>query len=146
MSKRCKRPMARVRQVGLFSREIKERLSLAAVELLLSLAAKLSEGQVVGGGRHFYGSTMFTIDLEQATAHLSDSCDVTSSARLVRLMSGSDAILDRIRAVALDEAVRLAGAELDGCEIDVRARAEGCVVYIDADVEARLSSAAGEGG
>ena len=41
----CKRPMAVVRQVSLFAREVIERLSATGTELLLADLSRLSEGQ-----------------------------------------------------------------------------------------------------
>lgn len=133
-----RRPMAKVQQIGLFSREVRERLSLAAAELLLTQATRLTEGQLLGDG-HYFGSTMLTIDLEQAESDglLREAGDVATTLRLARLLEGHDAVLDRIRAVAHDAAERQAGRDLEEIELDVRVRAEGTLVFIDIDVEAR---------
>ena len=136
------RPMAKVRQVGLFSREITERLSIAGVEMLLSMASKLSEGQLSGNA--FYGSTMLTLDLRQLGGRVKDACDVATAMRLARLIGSNNAVLDRIRALALEEATRIAGCAIDSAGIDIRVRAEGSWVFIDADVEGCTGSRTGQ--
>lgn len=137
------RPMAVARRVSLFSREVIERLSLAGIETLLSRVSKLSEGQVLGDQR-YYGSTMLTLDVRELDDTVRDTCDVATAMRLARLLSHSEAMTDRVRALAHAEAATIAGCPLGRAEIDVRVRAEGGWLFIDVDVEARaLEAAAG---
>lgn len=133
--------MAVVRRVGLFSREIIERLSLAGVEMLLSRVTKLSEGQVLGDDR-YYGSTMLTLDVRELDETVRDTCDVATAMRLARLLAHSEAVADRVRGLAHAEAMRIADRPLDAAEIDVRVRAEGSWLFVDVDVEARVLAAA----
>jgi hypothetical protein len=133
--------MAVVHRVGLFSREIVERLSLAGIEMLLTRVAKLSEGQVLGDDR-YYGSTMLTIDVRELDESVHDTCDVATAMRLARLLAQSEALRERVRALAHSEAVRVAGQPLDSAEIDVRVRAEGSWLFVDVDVEACVLTAA----
>lgn len=140
-----RRPMARVRHVALFSREIRERLSLAGAELLLDRATRLTEGQLSGDG-HYFGSTMLTIDLEQAYEQgmLREEPDVATALRLARLMSASAPVRRRVATMARQAAEQQAQGPLSHLELDVRMRAEGLMVFIDIDAEARSSpSAAG---
>jgi hypothetical protein len=57
--------MARATRIALFEREVRERLSRAALELVLARAEVISEGQrsVRGERDAYFGSTMLTIDL-----------------------------------------------------------------------------------
>lgn len=131
-----KRPMAKVRRVALISRQVTERLGVAGAELLLARASRMSEGQILPDG-HYYGSTMLTIDLEQLVAAglLSDPCDVTTALKAARLMATSEALRDRARAVAHQEAIRLAEREISPTAVEVGIRAEGLRIFIDIDVE-----------
>lgn len=126
--------MARARRVGLFSREIIERLSSAAQAMLISSADRLSEGQLHRDGQ-FYGSTMLSVDLQQLRGRLSDACDVRTALKLSRMMADDDAVRSQIETIACSEAERVAGRPLGRCEVDIRIRAEGCWVFIDIDVE-----------
>ena len=64
--------MAAAVHVGLFSREIIERLSLAGVEMLLGRVSKLSEGQTQPDNR-YYGSTMLTLDVRELESSVRDA-------------------------------------------------------------------------
>lgn len=132
--------MAIVSRVGLFSREIVERLSLAGIEMLLARVSRLSEGQILPDTR-YYGSTMLTLDVHDLDSTVRDSCDVATAMRLARLLAHSEAMIDRVRSLAHDEAQRIAGCELSPVEIDMRVRAEGSWLFVDIDVEARVIEA-----
>lgn len=140
-----KRPMAKVQRVALIGRQVVERLGLAGLELLLTRATRMSEGQVLPDGRYF-GSTMLTIDLQQLAAEgqLSDACDVSTAHKVARLMSTSGTLRQRARLIAAAEAVRLAGREIAPQAVDVGVRAEGTRVFIDIDVEASAAAGAVE--
>jgi hypothetical protein len=70
-----RRPMARATRIALFEREVRERLSRAALELVLARAEVISEGQrsVRGGRDAYFGSTMLTIDLPALELLLRDA-------------------------------------------------------------------------
>ena len=57
--------MARATQIALFEREVRERLSRAALDVVFARAERLSEGQssVRGGRAAYFVSTMLTLDL-----------------------------------------------------------------------------------
>jgi hypothetical protein len=128
-----KKPMAFVRRIGLFRREIIERVSPAGLDLLLQTACRISEGQV--SGDQYFGSTLLTLDLQQAEIQLQDACDVATAARLARLLEQEPVALEQIRALARAEAQRIACHPLRELELDVRIRVEGPRVFIDVDVE-----------
>lgn len=129
-----KKPMAMVRRVSLFEREIRVGLSSAAVEILFDLASVLSEGQREGNG--FSGSAMITVDLARAVAQVSDACDAATVKRLGELVGGDPRVRERARRVALVEAEKLAGAPLASPAIELRVRTSGRHLHIDVDVEA----------
>jgi hypothetical protein len=132
------RPLARVTKISLFEREVRERLSRAALEILFARAGVLSEGQRAGrGGREvFHGSTMLTIELGGVADDVRDVCDARAAQRLCALLATDGTAASRIKAIAAAEAERLCGARprVIGAEIKVRAR--GTTVYVDVDVEA----------
>ena len=130
--------MARVSHVGLFSREIREQVSVAALEVLLADATRLTEGQLSGDG-HYFGSTMLTIDLEVAYERglLRAEADVATALRVARLLASHGPALDRLRGLAIAAAERQAELPITAVELDLRVRAEGLLVFVDVDVEAR---------
>jgi hypothetical protein len=140
-----KKPMAAVRRVSLFEREIRVGLSSAAIEILFDLAQVLSEGAREPDG--YYGSTMITIDLARASALVSDPCDASTVRRLGELLAGDGRVRERARALAAAEAERLAGGPLSGAQFDLRVRESGRHLHIDVELEARgLGQATSMGG
>ena len=130
-----KKPMAPVRRVSLFEREIRIRLSSAAIEILFDLASVLSEGAREADG--YFGSTMITIDLARASALVSDPCDVSTIRRVAELIAGDARVHARARALAAAEGNRLAGDPLVGAQFDLRVRESGRHLQIDVELEAR---------
>ncbi len=131
--------MARARRVSLFEREIRIRLSSAAVEILMQLGSVLSEGQVEEGC--FFGSTMMTIDLVRAAQLVSDTCGVSTARRVSELIARDDRFRRRAKKLALEEALRAAKTPLDDVQIDVRVRQNGTQLQLDMDVEANVEEA-----
>ena len=133
-----RKPMARATRITLFEREVKERLSRAALDLLLSRADRLSEGQrsVRGGRNAYFGSTMLTIDLASFADVLRDACDASTAHRLATLLETDAAVPRRIRDIAEREAARVAAARLRDVRTQVTVRAQGSKVFVDVDVEA----------
>ncbi len=132
--------MAKARRVSLFEREIRIRLSSAAVEILFQLGSVLSEGQVED--ELYFGSTMITIDLSAAGELTSDPCDLATARRIVDLMAGDERIRERARRIAADEARRIAGVPLTAQQIDVRVHGSGSHLQLDMDVEAQVADPA----
>ena len=130
-----KKPMARAHRPSLFQKEIHQRLSSAAIELLFERAHVLSEGQVERG--RYFGSTMISLDLDRLEGEIADIISTETAARFGEL-AGSDPILAaRARAVGCAEARRLAG-DIDEPQVDVGVRTRGAQLYIDLDIEASL--------
>jgi hypothetical protein len=134
------RPLARVQRIALFEREVRERLSRAALDLVFARAEVISEGQrqTRAGREAYFGSTMMTIDLEALAPALRETCDVSTARRLAALLGTDPAVTARVEAVAARDAARNAGAapKTLTCELHVEAR--GVRVFIDVDVEASL--------
>lgn len=134
-------PMAKTARVTLFEREVRERLSQPAIELLFERAQVLSEGERVRGVRGvdtFYGSTMLTIDLAAATAWVREPCDGEATRRVVALMASDARVARCLRQIIEREAHRLTGGTLEKLHTDVRLRTEGTLVYVDVDFEGAL--------
>ena len=134
----ARRPMARATRIALFEREVRERISRAALELVLGRAEVISEGQrgVRGGRDAYFGSTMLTIDLPSLDLLLRDACDAGTAHRLAELLEGDATAGKRIEALASSEAARVAGAPPKSVSTHVTIRSQAAKVFIDIDVEA----------
>src|SRR5262252_726493 len=134
----ARRPMARATRIALFEREVRERISRAALELVLGRAEVISEGQrgVRGGRDAYFGSTMLTIDLPSLDLLLRDACDAGTAHRLAELLESDAAAAERIEALAASEAARVAGAAPRSVSTHVAIRSQAAKVFIDIDVEA----------
>ncbi|MCC6746861.1 MAG: hypothetical protein IT371_04335 [Deltaproteobacteria bacterium] len=133
--------MARVAHVGLFHREIVERLSPAGLDLLVATGIRLSEGEISPDGR-YYGSTMVTLDLGKLAGRVRDACDVSTAVRLALLLAADAAALERFAALGRAEAQRIAGGALQALQSEVRVRAERACVFVDVDLEGQADQAA----
>jgi len=134
----ARKPMARATRIALIEREVRERLSPAALELCLSRADVISEGQRSkrGGREAYFGSTMLTIDLPSLELVLRDACDAGTARRLAELLEADTTAAARIKDLAAREAARIAGATPAEVSTHVSIRAQAAKVFIDIDVEA----------
>jgi hypothetical protein len=134
------RPMARVERIALFEREVRERPSRAALELVFRRAEVMSEGQRANrdGRPVYFGSTMLTLDLETLAPSLRESCDAGTARRLAGLLAGDPSITARVKAIATREATRLSGGRLRTIATEMKVSARGARVFIDVDVEGTL--------
>lgn len=134
----ARRPMARATRIALFEREVRERLSRAALELVLARAEVISEGQrsVRGGRDAYFGSTMLTIDLPALELLLRDACDAGTARRVAGLLESDAQAAKHIEALAGREAARVAGAAPKTVSTHIAIRAQAAKVFIDIDVEA----------
>lgn len=131
--------MVAARRVALFEREIRWKLSSAAVEILFERAQVLSEGERRGDG--YFGSTMITFDLERARDAVREECDAASARRVAELVARDPRVRARARSLAITEAQARAGGRLARVDVDLRARASGIRVHLDLDVSADLAAA-----
>lgn len=133
-----RKPMARATRIALFEREIRERLSPAALDLLFARVEVISEGQraIRGGRDSYFGSTMLTIDLPALAALLRDACDAGTARRLATLLGEDPGVARRIQQLTEREAARVAGAAPLQVGTHVTIRSQGAKVFIDVDVEA----------
>jgi hypothetical protein len=141
VSAAARRPMARATRIALFEREVRERISRAALELVLGRAEVISEGQrgVRNGRDAYFGSTMLTIDLPSLDLLLRDACDAGTARRLAELLEADATAGKRIEALAAAEAARVAGAAPKSVSTHVTIRSQAAKVFIDIDVEAVFS-------
>ena len=133
-----KRPMARAARVTLFEREIKERLSVAAVEILFERARVLSEGkrsEAPTARDAYFGSTMITVDVAALGELVREACDARAAARVAELIRGEPRVTRRVQKIAEREAARLCGGAVRVRAGEVRVRCQGTLVYLDVDVE-----------
>lgn len=134
----ARKPMVRAMRIALFQREIRERLSPAALDLIFARVEVISEGQraVRGGRDSYFGSTMLTFDLPALSAVLSDACDAGTARRLAALLEGDPSVARRIQDLSEREAARVAGAAPRQVGTHVSIRSQGAKVFVDVDVEA----------
>jgi hypothetical protein len=133
---RLRKPMVRATRVTLFEREMREKLSASAVEILFQRARVLSEGRRADSptaGNAFFGSTMITIDLRELADLVRDAPDAATAEKLAALIDEDARVAKRVRQIAALEAERLGGGAARA--VEVRVRWEDAIVYIDADVE-----------
>lgn len=130
--------MAKASRVTLFEREVHERLSQPALEILLNSAEVLSEGQRVDslrGGGAVYGSTMLTIDLAKVSGRVRENCNEEAALRVAGEIATDQRVGTRLKELASEVACRLAGAPVEKLSTEVRVRTRGAVVFIDIDFE-----------
>ena len=134
----ARKPMVRAFKISLFQREIRERLSVAALDLIFDRADVISEGQrsVRGGRDAYFGSTMLTIDLPALSPLLSDACDAGTARRLAEMLDGDEGVARRIQSLSEREAARVAGAVPSQVGTHITIRSQGARVFVDVDVEA----------
>ncbi|HEY7954030.1 MAG TPA: hypothetical protein VII38_02020 [Polyangia bacterium] len=132
-----RKPMAQAVRVTLFEREVRERLSGPAVEILLGRAQVLAEGRraaTASCADVFFGTIMLTIDLERLAGDVREPCDAMAAERVAQMMGADARVMKRVRQLAEREAARLAGAKVQVHSADVRVRAEGTRVFVDVEI------------
>ncbi len=132
------RPMARARRIAMFEREVRERLSRAALDAILDRAEVISEGQRAerNGKDCYLGSTMVTVDLDSLGPVVREHGDAGTAQRLAALMRADLTIKARMDALACREVLRITETRPKGVRTEIQIRAQGSCVFIDADVEA----------
>lgn len=132
------RPMVRVERISLFEKEVRERLSRSALDLVFAAAEVMAEGQrtAKAGRDTFFGSTMLTIDLARVAPDVRDACDARAAQRLAALLADEPAAQARAKAMAARETERVAGSRPKVITTEIKVRARGTTVYVDIDVEA----------
>src|SRR5689334_15114401 len=108
------RPLARVQRIALFEREVRERLSRAAMDLVFERAEVISEGQrsTRAGQPVYFGSTMLTINLDTLAPSLREACDAGTARRLATLLLDDASVNTRVKQIATREAARIVGGRL----------------------------------
>ena len=134
------RPMALAQRANMFEREVREKLSRSALDLMMAQVEVLSEGQASQAefGATYNGSTMLTIDLENMAGMFREPCDVRSAQKLARMLGDDPGLRMRVRHLAAQEAERVAGRSIVEIRTDLEVRAQGTKVFVDVDVEATL--------
>jgi hypothetical protein len=134
------RPMAQARRIPLIEREIRERLSQAALDAIFAKAQVISEGEAgKGPGKpQFLGSTMLTIDVAVFCEILREPADEGTARRLAALLAKEPSLANRVESVVRCEVERIAAAVPQSVRGETRIRAQGTRVYLDVDVEAIL--------
>jgi hypothetical protein len=130
------RPMAQARRIPLIEREIRERLSQAALDAIFALAQVISEGEASQG--QFLGSTMLTLDVAAFAEILREPADEGTARRLAALLAKEESLPRRVEGVVRREVERVACAAPQSVRGETRIRAQGTRVFLDVDVEASL--------
>lgn len=115
-----------------------EGLSLSGLRMILEHAEILHEGDVTSDadGSHYYGSTLFTLDVDRIAPYLRSRPDEGTCTRLLDHLRAHPFFRVHLMRLARREVLRRAGSlpllPLSG---EMRGRVEGRCVYIDLDVE-----------
>ena len=118
---------------------MRERLSRAALELVLGRAEVISEGQrsVRGGRDAYFGSTMLTIDLPSLELLLRDACDAGTARRLADAARGGRGGPRAHRGAGRGARPRgWPAPDAQAVSTHVAIRSQAAKVFIDIDVEA----------
>lgn len=134
------RPMATVRRIALIEREVRERLSKAALDAIFSRATVIAEGErdTTMGRNLFVGSAMLTCELKDVANILREPADAGTAARLGTLLAKDPSLAERAHEIAKREVGRVAGQTPRTLRGETRIRVQGTRVFIDIDVEAAL--------
>jgi hypothetical protein len=132
--------MATVRRIALIEREVRERLSKAALDVIFARAKVIAEGErdTTGGRNLFVGSAMLTCDIAEVGNILREPADVGTANRLATLLSKDPTLAERAMDIAKREVGRVAGQPPRSVRGETRIRVAGTKVFIDIDVEAAL--------
>jgi hypothetical protein len=130
--------MARALRIAMVEREVRERLSRAALDAIMAHAEVISEGQRAerNGQNSYLGSTMATIDMDSLGPVIREPGDAGTAQRLAALLRADLTIRARMDALACREVLRVTGARPKAVRSEIQIRAQGTRVFIDADVEA----------
>lgn len=139
-------PWARVDRVQLIRREVREVLAPSALELLFAHAERVVEGgDEVGdppapGGRRVYATIMVTIDLRRCARYFREPPDAATAERVAELMDASPDLERKLVRLVRGELAALAGADPEALEValETTVRADGPILYVDADAMATL--------
>jgi hypothetical protein len=129
-----RKSVASTRRVSLFERTVAVRLAPAAIEILLEAGKVMSEGELVRD--RFAGSTMVSVDLATTASRVSDPVDTSTAQLLAELFLADPRVRVRCRELALDEAAKVAGADLGPAQIDIESTAHGAQLRLSFNVEA----------
>jgi hypothetical protein len=133
-----RKPMARAVKVTLFEREVRERLSASAIEILFQRARVLSEGRRADSPTAraaYFGSTMLTLDLRELVDVIRDAANEETAKKLAAMIEDDTRVQKRVRQIAAAEAEHIAGGPCGARAVELRVRTEGAIVYLDVDVE-----------
>lgn len=135
------RPLVQVRRIALIEREVRERLSQAALDAVFACAEILSEGEasVAGSQPIFVGSTMLTVDIVDLADILREPADEDTARRLGGLLAKEPSLDARSQGIVRREVERLSQIKPKSVRGETRIRVRGTRIYLDIDVEAVLS-------
>jgi hypothetical protein len=115
-----------------------EGLSLAGLKMIIERAEIMHEGDVThdGDGSHYYGSTLFTLDLDSLGDCIAGSPDESTCARLLDHLRAHPFFRVHLMRLARREVLRRVGSLplLPLCG-ELRGRVEGRRILVDLDVE-----------
>jgi hypothetical protein len=136
------RPLAQARRIPLIEREIRERLSQAALDAVFAHSEVLSEGEVgraPPGKEQFTGSTMLTLDVSVLTELLREPADEGTARRLAGLLAKDKSLNARIEAIVREEVTRITRRVPQQVRGETRIRTQDTRVFLDVDVEASFT-------
>jgi len=139
-------PWAKVREITLIRREVREFLAPDAVEILFGRAESLVEAGIDPDETTVYATVMVTIDLVRCHG-IQETADAATAARLAPLLAGDRTVADRLRQLARPYLCDLAkrSVKLANIELEHSVRAEGTRLLLDGDAMVSVATASARG-
>lgn len=133
---------AKVDRIRLIHREVRERLSPGAIDLLFSHGELVVEGSeavaALSGTDRVYATVMLTIELARCAEQIREPIDTATAERLGELMREHPAVPHKLTALARPHLARLAKLPAEQLEITVQTtmRSDAMQLLIDGDAVA----------
>jgi hypothetical protein len=133
---------AKVERIALIHREVRERLSPGAIDLLFAHGELVVEGgeaiALEAGNGRIYATVMMTIDLARCARRVREPIDTATAERLTELMREHEAVRARLTELARPHLARLARLPVDAIElsVDTSIRSEAMALLVDGDAVA----------
>lgn len=132
------KPMVSTRKVSLFRREIKERISPPAFEILIGAADVIAEGSFDTSETDtplFLGSILIKVDLSACDSFIRDPLDAAAAKRLTQMILSDPIAREVLAELALREAERSAGCALFELQTEMDASHHGNELRISIELE-----------
>ena len=135
---------SRVHKIQLIRREVREFLSVPALELLFSRADLVVEGALdeQSRGQHWFATVMVTLDLCGYEGVFREPSDYATARKVAELMQGQAWVKERMTAMLRSELETVVNfgdkSQAEVISLDHQARADGRTVFLEGDAVVSL--------